>query len=392
MKIAIIGGGIAGLSTALALTQQGHQVQVLERAAKILPLGAGIWLAPNALKVLAWLGLKEPIFTAGAKLKRVEITDQHLKALGSAPEPDALEAIPYTLAIHRADLQEILAQALPAGVLTLGRTYRRHEQDENEVRLWLQEETEPVKVDLLIGADGLRSALREDLFPGAPLRYSGQTCWRGIAQMELPEELRASGKEAWGPGLRFGLSDLGSGRVYWFAVANAPQGEQDLPTQRREYLLDRFSGFHLAIQDLIMATPTETILRHDLSDLKPLSKWSIGRVGLIGDAAHATTPNLGQGAAQGIEDAFALANILNQDEPVTTLLQKFEKQRRPKALNVVRTSWQMGRMIHHRWGQPFLKLMMSMTPERVVTRQLAALYAVQGYSPAILPSSSPAHN
>lgn len=375
MRIAIVGGGITGLTTALALRKVGFEPMVYEQAPELAPLGAGIWIAPNALRILDWLGLGDLVRQAGQPLDQVAITDQQLGPLRRSRQAyvSTTDGIPL-ISIHRARLQNILKAALPEERVWLGQAYQQHQEQGGAVTVELSDKT--TQADLLLGADGLRSGVREAIFPSAPLRYAGQTCWRGIASYALPASLQASGYEAWGPGLRFGFSAVSDGEVYWFAVAKAAQGESEPNEGRQDRLCARFQAFHPLVGEMIKATPK--ILRHDLLDLARLPAWSQGRVALLGDAAHATTPNMGQGAAQGIEDAFSLSQCLRQSPDVEAALQAFEKMRRVKVDQVVNTSWQIGRLAHHPIGQPLMKTMIKLTPSSVVARQLARLYTVEG--------------
>ncbi len=379
MNITIIGGGITGLSTALALHQAGHEVSVYEKAPAIQPVGAGIWMAPNAMKVLNWLGVGEQVKASAAILKMAEITDRKLRPLRSDQSIAGGEHEHQRIvSIHRAHLQGHLYEALPKEIIHLGHAYQRHEVLGEKVRVYLEGLEAPIETDLLLGADGLNSAVRRALFPDSELRYSGQTCWRGVAPFHLDEQWDSTCREAWGPGLRFGFSDIGNGKVYWFAVAKAPQSQTDPQEQRQQMLLKKFSPFAPLITDLIAATPTEAILRHDLSDLKRIASWSKGPVGLLGDAAHATTPNMGQGAAQGIEDAYAFAQAMSEFPDPVEALQQFEQRRRPKVDRVVNTSWQIGQVAHHPIGQPVARLAMRLTPTKVLNQQMKSLYAVEG--------------
>jgi 2-polyprenyl-6-methoxyphenol hydroxylase-like FAD-dependent oxidoreductase len=232
---------------------------------------------------------------------------------------------------------------------------------------------------LLLGADGIHSKVRQQLFPKSATRYSGQTCWRGIAPVSLPNERIHHGQEAWGRKVRFGFAPISEQEVYWFAVANAPQGEKDEPGSKKEKLKAMYQDFHPLIGQIIDQTPPEKILRNDISDLKRLPTWYQNRICLLGDAAHATTPNMGQGGGQGVEDAYYISNILAQEKDYRQAFAQFEKERRKKVDYIVNTSWQFGKMAHNPLGQRLFKVMMKWTPERILARQMQKMYAVKEY-------------
>jgi 2-polyprenyl-6-methoxyphenol hydroxylase-like FAD-dependent oxidoreductase len=195
------------------------------------------------------------------------------------------------------------------------------------------------RAGLLIGADGIHSKVREKLFGYRALNYTGYTAWRGLAP--APAEPFESG-ETWGKGRRFGLVPLNGKTVYWFATDNRPEGEANDPARRQEELLGLFGGWHFPVKELIATTPAGDILRNDIYDLPPLEKWTVGRVTLLGDAAHAMTPNLGQGACQAIEDAVVLAGCLSRFNEVTSALQRYEELRRARTTRVTRQARQVG--------------------------------------------------
>src|SRR5262249_34898010 len=180
--------------------------------------------------------------------------------------------------------------------------------------------------------------------------------------------------ESWGVGERFGLVDIGS-RTYWFATANLPEGETDTPSERKAELLRRFAGWHRPIAAVLEATPDTTILRNDVYFLDPLPRWSQGRVVLLGDAAHATTPGVGQGAAQAIEDAVVLADELARREQLADALVGYEATRRPRAELTLKLSRRADRagQLSSPLGCRLRNQLVRLTPARVQLRQLGPL-------------------
>lgn len=378
MKITIIGGGITGLTTALALQKLGFSCQVFEKAPELNEVGAGIWMQPNAMKVLDWLGVGERVRSAGQQLQRVELTDRNLVPLKKLEQSDLQdEKYHLTTSIHRARLQKVLFNALPDGTLHLGKAYQGHQIEKGAVKIKSNKGDE--LTDLLLGADGIHSKVRQKMFSDSSSRYSGQTCWRGIAPFVLPKERLHQGHEAWGRKVRFGFAPISDEEVYWFAVANAPQGGKDEPGTVKEKLKTMYQGFNPLIQEIIDQTPPGKILRNDICDLKRLPTWHQNRICLLGDAAHATTPNMGQGGGQGVEDAYYISNILAREQNYLQAFAQFEKERRKKVDYIVNTSWQFGKMAHSPVGQQLFKWMLKCTPEAILKKQVQNMYVIKKY-------------
>jgi 2-polyprenyl-6-methoxyphenol hydroxylase-like FAD-dependent oxidoreductase len=278
------------------------------------------------------------------------------------------------IGIHRARLQQLLADALPEGVLFLGEAYQKHQEFGNHIELVTHSKT--VSCSVLLGADGIHSALRKELFPESKIRYSGQTCWRGIAEDSSYQTSDHLSIEAWGRHKRFGFTPISSNKRYWYAVQTAPAHGKDHPASVQQDLFRLFDDFAQPIHHCIAQTPQSTIIRNDIIDLKPLKAWHKGRVCLLGDAAHATTPNLGQGACQGIEDAYFLSELATQKGLQSFDFALFEHARRKKVNHVVQTSWRLGKWSHQPQLQHILMVLLSILPESSVKRQLDYLHSV----------------
>jgi 2-polyprenyl-6-methoxyphenol hydroxylase-like FAD-dependent oxidoreductase len=327
MRVVIVGGGIGGLSAAIALRQRGHDVVVLERAPRIDPVGAGITLFANAMRALDRLGVRDAIATRGAPTTWSAILTREGRELTQVPR-DLLEG---TVAVHRADLQAGLAAA--GGQVRLGVEVTAVEDGDDGVVVRGTDESEE-SGDMLVGADGLSSVARRAIADVRP-RYAGYTAWRGVSSVPVePGRLT----ESWGVGERFGLVDIGRGQTYWFATKNALEGESDEPGGRKAEVVRRFSDWHEPIAAVAEAADETAILRNDVYYLEPLSRWSKGRVVLVGDAAHATTPGIGQGAALAIEDAVVLADRLSANSDVAVAFAEYEAIRRPRAEAVLKMS------------------------------------------------------
>jgi 2-polyprenyl-6-methoxyphenol hydroxylase-like FAD-dependent oxidoreductase len=374
MEIAIIGGGITGLTTALALDKVGIRSTVYEQAEHINEIGAGIWLQPNAVKILRWLGVFEDIQKEGVPLRKMEITSSGLvpfKKLKAEIVSD--ERGNQTIAIHRGKLQQVLhGEVARRGGIELGMEYQSHTMVDGKPLMQFQ--SKKVNADVVIGADGIRSKVRDSIGFASEYRHSHQICCRGIARINLPSHLKNEGKEMWGSKRRFGFSQIARDKVYFFAVMN----KEICPNKPNvETLAQFFRDFDSIVPEIIHAT--DQLHTSELTDLKRLKKWHNDYTCLLGDAAHATTPNMGQGACQGIEDAYFLSQALSTNQiPSTAAFGQFESGRRKKVDYVVNTSWQFGKMAHSAWGQTLLKGILRLTPERTLSKQMDKVFAVQG--------------
>lgn len=339
MKITIIGGGIGGLTTALALKQNGQEVTIYESAPEIKPVGAGIIMANNAMQVFDSLGVRKKIENAGRKISNIKITDERLNVL-SASDLTAFENKygVYNVAIHRADLQKILAEEIGYENIRLSKRLLKIEK-ESDFKLSFDDNSS-VNAEVVIGADGIRSVVRNQLFGIGTLRDSKQKCWRGVCEFNQTSQYNHETFEAWGKGKRFGFVKISDKKVYWFAVINSTMKKDTTE------ITELFKEFHPDIVKIISETPKENIIFSDIIDLQPISKWQNGNVCLIGDAAHATTPNMGQGACQAVEDAYVMGKLFAKGKSVEEIFTQYEKLRIEKAHFIVNTSWTIGRVAH----------------------------------------------
>ena len=182
--------------------------------------------------------------------------------------------------------------------------------------------------------------------------------------------------QTWGKQYRFGLSVISEKEVYWFAVAKAAQGGKDDQSVIKEKMRNMFAEFSAPIPSIIEATPSDRIIRNDISDLAPIRTWHKGRICLIGDAAHATTPNMGQGGGQAVEDAWFLSKILKQEKNHQLAFEKFQQKRQKKVNQVVKTSWQIGKIAHIPFGQNLRNFLLRRTPKFLAEKRMLDLYSI----------------
>lgn len=373
-RVLVIGGGIGGLATALGLRQAGWEVEVFERAPALREVGAGIALWSNGLRALDRLGVGDAVRTAGLLHDGGAIRSAGgdvLLRLGAGAE-GAVGALGCM--IHRADLLDVLARAVGASTVRTGRTLHALEQEHGRVVAHFTDGSR-AEGDLVVGADGIHSAVRTALFGEIPPRYAGYTVWRWVAPFPIE---RTHPGETWGSGARFGHAALPGGRVYVFATCDMPEGWKAARGERAE--LERiFGGWHAPIPDLVAGAPEGAILRNDCHDLPPLRAWGRGRVTLLGDAAHAMTPNLGQGACQALEDAVVLARWLGRGGDPESALRSYEAERRPRAVGFQKRSWSAG--VVGQWAHPVAVRARELLARHVMSRlqgaQLRALEAVE---------------
>jgi 2-polyprenyl-6-methoxyphenol hydroxylase-like FAD-dependent oxidoreductase len=376
MEIAIVGGGIGGLSAAIALARRGFAATVYEAAPELREVGAGIWMPPNAMQVFTRLGVADAIAREGAPVSVAEVHDARAGLLSRSEVSFVADGVAQrTVAIHRGRLQRVLAEAAGPDAIRLGArcTGVRERGGRVAVRF---DDGEKIEADVVVGADGLRSAVRDSIFPRARFRYSGHTSYRATLQHDLPPDLDGVGREIWAAGARFGFSTIAPGEVYWYAAMDAPEGGSDAPGTLAAKLRALAAPFPAPVPEIVAETDEPRITRTDLTDLAPLATWHRGRVVLLGDAAHATTPNLGQGGAQAVEDAWVLADRLAAEPTPEAAFAAYERVRMPKARHVVETSRRFGRITHLRnpVARGLRNLLVRATPTSVTRRQMHALY------------------
>lgn len=359
MRAAIVGGGIGGLAAAVALARRGHDVRVFERAREYADAGSGLSLWPNALAALDALGLGGAVRDRGDSIAPFGMSDPRGRLL-SRIEPSAFaERYGEIVMIHRAELLDVLRSHLGGAVLE-----RDAEVTSVTADGVLRVNDAHERGDVVVAADGVHSRTRSALWPLAPdPRYVGYAAWRMITGRVRLE----SAGEVWGRGERFGYAPLPDGRAYCFAVINTRPGAQPggLDEIRR-----RFGSWAEPVPQLLDATEPDAVMYHDLYEAPRVHEYVHGRVLLLGDAAHAMTPDLGQGAGQAIEDAVVLAEAVDRAD-----LGAYDRLRRPRTQAVAARARRIGQVAQISSG-PLVAMRdagMRLTPGRVVLRSFASI-------------------
>lgn len=379
MKIAIIGGGIAGLATAIAFEKNGIIPVIYEAVAEIKPVGAGIALSVNAYKALRALGLEQAITEKGNFYKLGVLKTQKGQILTKADLEKTGEIYDgRALTFSRSVLHDILRAGIEKSPLVSGKKCTGFQQVGDKIKLQFSEGSVE-EADYVIAADGIHSAIRKQLLPESRERYSGQTCWRGICHEPIHTVDTTRVIESWGPGIRFGIVPVSGGSIYWFAVKDDKTPVAGQRKVVKEELVNLFGDFHAPVKEIIEKTSLEDILWNDLFDLVPISRFSFNKILLIGDAAHATTPNLGQGGCMALEDAAVLKMLLRKNTNLQEVFQVFEKERILRTTKIVNASYRIGKIAHFK-NRPLIAIRnfaMKTIPQKPKNKFLDFLFGVE---------------
>lgn len=375
MFVDIIGAGIGGLTTAIALEQKGYKIRIFEQAEKIKPVGAGIILANNAMQVYEKLGLRKIIEEKGNAISSLNITKANLKPISKVDLSYFENKFKVkNIAVHRGILQQMLIDQLSSSQLNLNHKLNKIIKTPNGYSLEFKN-GEKIQSSIVIGADGLNSVVRQNLFlNNNTIRNANQICWRGITQFNLPKQYQNELNEAWGASERFGFVQIAEGKVYWYALKSFNKNKDEFNVNKIE---DYYSKYNSVIKNIISSTKKEQINTAEISDLEPINDWYKENVCLIGDAAHAMTPNMGQGACQAIEDAYVLSECIKKYD-INYAFKEFQKLRQPKAQQVVKVSWMVGKIAH--LSNPILiafrNQMMRLTPSFINRKQSEQIFQI----------------
>ncbi|MGG6293500.1 FAD-dependent urate hydroxylase HpxO [Leptolyngbya sp. AN02str] len=337
LKVIIVGAGMGGLTTGIAMRQAGYTVEIYDRVRELRPAGAGISLWSNGVKVLNRLGLGKEIASIGGIMNRMayhSMTGETLTDFSLQMLIDWVGQRPYP--VTRSDLQSMLLDAFGPGLVQLNSRCVAVEQDADSVTA-IFEDGYRATGDLLIAADGTHSQIRSYVVEQAvERRYVGYVNWNGL----VTADERLVPKDSWviyvGEHKRASMMPVGGDRFYFFLDVPLPKGTESVPEQYREELSSHFKGWAEPVQTLIQTLDPMTTNRVEIHDVEPLSQLVKGRVALLGDAAHSTAPDLGQGGCQAMEDALVLANYLQTTNlSVEDALKRYEAARLSRVTDIV---------------------------------------------------------
>lgn len=338
MEITIIGAGIGGLTTGIALKKFGHKVTIYEQAEKILPVGAAISLWSNGVKCLNYLGLTEQVAKLGGQMDQLAyidgLTGDTMTQFSLLPLIEEVGQRPYPVA--RADLQNMLMDEFGREDIQLGKKMVELQEQKDGVLVKFADGTE-IKTDLMIGADGTHSITRAYVLgEQVSRRYAGYVNWNGL--VEISEKLTPA--DQWttfvGQGKRVSLMPVADGKFYFFFDVPLPVGLENNRAEYKTLLKQYFEGWCAPVQHLIDALDEQKTNRVEIHDIEPFAQFYKGRVVIVGDAAHSTTPDIGQGGCQAMEDAIYLARSLQ----INTLgledaLKRYQNKRNERANELV---------------------------------------------------------
>jgi 2-polyprenyl-6-methoxyphenol hydroxylase-like FAD-dependent oxidoreductase len=340
VRVIVAGGGIGGLSATIALRRAGIEADVFEQREDVRTtmVGGGFHLWPNAIRALGELGLAEVARARGALLERTELHSWRRGELAVWPLSEiASDVGGFDVGTSRADLQRLLYEAVEPAAINSGAQLLDFEEDRHGVTVRFADGREE-RCDALVGADGLRSAVRAQLMGAIEPDYAGYVQWQTVVDDEGEGLPPASERIVFGPGMRTVAHRVGGGGLFWACVVYCPETEAGTPAGRKAVLLQRFGDWPEPIPRAVEATPEEQIAGLPVYDRKPVQQWGKGRVTLLGDAAHPMTTNTSQGGNQAIEDAVVLARCVSGASDVAGALRAYEERRITRTTPLVKNS------------------------------------------------------
>jgi 2-polyprenyl-6-methoxyphenol hydroxylase-like FAD-dependent oxidoreductase len=373
MKILINGGGIAGLTCAIALQKLGIETVVYESTPEIKPVGAGLVIQSNAIKALEYLGIEDKIIDAANPINQIAIIDEKANVIKKQKPSSINRELFAGLAIHRHTLHQILKSYLPEDLLFTSKKATSFLNKDGKVILQFEDGTN-VEGDFLISADGINSNIRLQLLPDSKPRYAGYICWRSVIDNS---DLKISeATETWGSKGRFGIVPINENKIYWYATISSNQFDVKINHYNLKNIKEHFSDYHSTVHEILEKSSNEKLIKNPIFDIKPLNQFAFNKVLLIGDAAHATTPNLGQGACQAIEDVMVLHQEIASGKDVESAFKSFEKRRTEKAKYIINTSRKLGSIaqIENKFLASLRNIVFKLTPDFATEHQFKKIY------------------
>ncbi|AXE33295.1 FAD-dependent monooxygenase [Chromobacterium phragmitis] len=332
----VIGTGIGGLSSAIALERAGWRVKLFEKADALRASGSGLSVMSNAGVAMRGIGVDLQLDNYGAAITRFEIRHRKGYLLRELPLPDiSREQDMPSVCISRTQLQ----QALLAQLYDAEFHFDKRAAGLSEGPLGVEvafDDGSSSNGDILVGADGFYSSIREAIGISSPVREAGYICWLALVDRAFLDAGQVV--HYWGKGKRFGIIDVGGGTTYWWGTANMPQQQAKNWRGGREDVAGYYRDWPDIVQEVIAATPPDAILAVDAKDRAFSETWGRGRVTLLGDAAHSMLTSLGQGAGMAIEDAAVLGHVMQKQLAPEQALRLYETLRRPRARAIVDAS------------------------------------------------------
>ena len=375
----MVGGGVAGLASAVSLSQAGWQVTVLERAPEFGEVGAGLAITGNGMAALGAIGAADAVRAAGYQTSTAGYQSPDGRWLMQIPDVPSLRQVTTIWGLHRQRLHAAVLEAARAadGVELINgaevTSVEPGQVDGGPARVvWRSGEAGHRRVsDLVVAADGVRSTVRAQLVPGAPARYSGSTCWRAV----IPDA-STDGRlvEVWGPEAEFGFLRVSDGELYWFGYFRHPEGASfgdELAAAR-----DRFAGWSPRTRSIVAATTPDQLMRHDVYYLPGgLHTYVRGRVVMVGDAAHAALPTVGGGASTALEDGVCVGRLIGapvrDGAALGAALAGFDQARRPRCQKIARLAVMTARLgcdLGGGWRQTARNALLRLAPPKLLIK------------------------
>lgn len=369
MKIAIVGAGIGGLTAAALLNEQGHEVKIFEKNSQVSEVGAGIGIGGNVIEKLGKHDLAKGIKNVGQVIDTMEVLDDKNNMLSKMK----LKKNTVNLTMTRQSLIDIIKSYVPNQMIFTN--HHVTDIDNGALKVTLHFETqEQESFDLCIGADGIHAKTREVTVPNSKPIYQGYTVFRGLVE-DVDIKHTNIAKEYWSKKGRVGIVPLLNNQAYWFISINAKEKDTKMQSYGKPHLQARFNHFPNEVRKILDKQSETDILLHDIYDLNPLKTFIYQRIVLLGDAAHATTPNMGQGAGQAMEDAIILANCIASYD-FDEALQRYDKLRVKHTKKVTLRSRKIGKIAQrrNRFVVAVRNAIAKMIPSKLISNQTRFLY------------------
>ncbi|PTI48194.1 FAD-dependent monooxygenase [Staphylococcus succinus] len=369
MKIAIVGAGIGGLTAAALLNEQGHEVKIFEKNSQVSEVGAGIGIGGNVIEKLGKHDLAKGIKNVGQVIDTMEVLDDKNNMLSKMK----LKKNTVNLTMTRQSLIDIIKSYVPNQMIFTN--HHVTDIDNGALKVTLHFETqEQESFDLCIGADGIHAKTREVTVPNSKPIYQGYTVFRGLVE-DVDIKHTNVAKEYWSKKGRVGIVPLLNNQAYWFISINAKEKDTKMQSYGKPHLQARFNHFPNEVRKILDKQSETDILLHDIYDLNPLKTFIYQRIVLLGDAAHATTPNMGQGAGQAMEDAIILANCIASYD-FDEALQRYDKLRVKHTKKVTLRSRKIGKIAQrrNRFVVAVRNAIAKMIPNKLISNQTRFLY------------------